>query len=121
MTRGRLKLDDREYHLQRIVCLTIVPSFEQVEYRLAPEVESTIVKQVEELGPNCRVSKFQWLIATAEPCGAITQDLGHQGIENVLVFSTLVGTDWKFWCKPQGEVDEWEFDGVAAFLQQQLG
>ena len=121
MAKGRVRLEGKEYHRRRVVCLTVVPSFEQTAYVMAPAVEAKVVKLVEGLGPNCRVSKFQWLVATDEPCGAISQDLGHEGVENVLVFSVLVGTDWTFCCKPRGKADEWEFDGVAAFLQQQLG
>ena len=56
--------------------------------------------------------------ASGETCGAAAQDLRHEGVGTVLVFSALVGTDWEFWCKPQGKADGWEFDGVAAFLQQ---
>jgi hypothetical protein len=67
---------------------------------------------------SLRTSLIEWQLVT---CGAIAQDLGHEGVENVLAFSTLVGTDWKLWCKPQSKADEWEFDGVAAFLQQHLG
>jgi hypothetical protein len=121
MAKARLHHGGNDYHRRRVVCLTIVPSFTQAEYHLAPAVEAKVVKLVDGLGSNCRISKFQWLVATEEPCGAITQDLGHEGIENVLVFSALIGTDWKFWCKPQGNTDVWEFDGVAAFLQQHLG
>jgi hypothetical protein len=121
MAETRLHHGGSEYHPRRVVCLTIVPSFQQPDYSIETEVETKVIKLVEGLGPNCRVSKFQWLVATDEPCGAITQDLGHEGVENVFVYSALIATDWKFWCKPQGRADEWEFDGVAAFLQQQLG
>jgi hypothetical protein len=110
-----------EYHPRRVVCIIIVPSYDQPTYKIEPTVEAKVAKLVAGLGPSCRVSKFHWLVATEEPCGAITQDLGHGGVQNVFVFSLLVGTDWKFWCKPQGKIDEREFDGVAAFLQQQLG
>ncbi len=120
MAEARFHHGGSEFHPHRVVCVTVVPSFDQTEYKLDAALEVKVVKLVEGLGPNCRVSKFQWLVATAEACGAITQDLGHEGVENVFVFSALVGTDWKFWCKPQGKADEWEFDGVAAFLQQHL-
>jgi len=121
MAEARLHHRGNEFHPRRVVCLTVVPSFAQTEYILDTAIETKVVKLVEGLGPNCRVSKFQWLVATGEACGAIVQDLGHEGVENVFVFSALVGADWTFWCKPKGKTDEWEFDGVAAFLQQQLG
>lgn len=69
----------------------------------------------------CQVSKFQWIVATDEPSGAIWQDLTHEGVQNVFVFSALVGMDWKFQCHPQCTDDEWEFDGLGAFLQRHVG
>ena len=117
MPEAKLRHGDNDYHPQRVVCVTVLPSYDQADYRLDAAVEAKVVKLLTGLGPNCRVSKFQWLVATAEACGAITQDLGHEGLENVLVFSALIGTDWKFWCKPECKADEWEFDGVAVFLQ----
>jgi len=118
MDQQRWHYQNAEYHRNRVVCLTVIPPYAQAEYALDPAVEAKVVKLLDSVGQNCRVSKFQWLIATDEACGAIVQDLGHEGVENVLVFSALVGSDWKFWCNPRGEADEWEFDGVAAFLQR---
>jgi len=110
-----------DYHRWRVVCITVVPPYDQADYKLDPVVETKAVRLVTGLGPSCRVTKFQWLVATDEPCGGIAQDLTHEGVENVFVFSALIGAGWKFWCMPHGKTDEWEFDGVAAFLQQQLG
>ena len=121
MAKTRLRRDGKEYHLRRVVCLTAVPSFEQIAYSLGPATEAKVVKFVGGLGPNCRISKFQWLVVTSESCETLALGLGEAGVKNVLVFSVLVGTDWRFWCTMQGKDDEWEFDGVAAFLQQQLG
>jgi hypothetical protein len=117
MGEARLHQGAGEYYTRRVVSLTVIPSFDQTGYILDPTVEAKLIKLVANLGPNCRVTKFHWLIATDEACGGIIQDLNHEGVENVLVFSALVGTDWKFWCKPHGETDNWEFDGVGVFLQ----
>lgn len=57
----------------------------------------------------------------AAPLARWGNELRLEGVKNVLVFSVLVGTDWTFCCKPRGKADEWEFDGVAAFLQHHLG
>ena len=84
-------------------------------------IVAKLVDLVSGIGPNCQVSKFQWIVATDEPSGAIWQDLTHEGVENVFVFSALVGTDWKFQCRPQCTDDEWEFDGLGAFLQRHVG
>jgi hypothetical protein len=113
----QLRHQGAEYYPRRVVCVTVVPPYDKAEYAIDPNVEAKVVRLVTGLGHNCRVSKFQWLVATNEPCGGISQDLGHEGVENVFVFSALIGTDWKFWCKPRCNADEEEFDGVAAFLQ----
>lgn len=118
MAEARRLPDGQAYHAQRVVCLTLVPSFGQSAYTLDPAVEARVVKLVRYLGPHCRVNKFQWLVATDEPCGGIAQDLDHEGVPNVLVFSVRIAMDWTFRCKPLCTADEWEFDGVAAFLQQ---
>jgi hypothetical protein len=120
MSANLLQHHGTSYHLRRVVCITVVPSYDQSQYIVEDHVETKVRRLIEGLGPNCRVSKFQWLIATDEPCGAILQDLSHEGVDNVLTFSMLIATDWKFWCKPRNETDEWEFDGLGAFLQQQL-
>ncbi len=116
-----LKYNGDAYLPRRIVCVTIVPAYGEAEYRLDPSIETKLITLLAGLGPTCRVSKLQWLVATVEPCDGISQDLVHEGVENVLVFSALVGADWKFCCCPKGLADDWEFDGVGAFLQQQLG
>jgi hypothetical protein len=108
------------YHPQRVVCVTIVPPYTKSEYEIDKAVEAKVVRLVNGLGENCRVCKFQWFVATDEPCGGITQDLGHEGVENVFVFSVLVGTDWQLWTKSQSVTDDWEFEGLAAFLQLHL-
>ena len=120
MSENLLQHRGASYHSRRVVCITVVPSYEQSQYVVEDHVETKVLRLIEGLGPNCRVSKFQWLIATDEPCGAILQDLSHEGVDNVLTFSMLIANDWKFWCRPSSETDEWEFDGLAAFLQQQL-
>jgi hypothetical protein len=116
-----LKHNDDAYLPRRIVCVTIVPAYGEAEYKLDPSIETKLITLLAALGPNCRVSKFQWLVATDEASGGISQDLVHEGVENVLVFSALVGTDWKFCCSPKGLADDWEFDGIGSFLQRQLG
>jgi hypothetical protein len=114
------ELEGFEYHRTRVVCVTLVPCYEEKEYKIDAAIETKVDRLVTSLGPNCRVSKFQWMVATQEPCGAIAQDLDHEGIQNVFVFAALIGTDWKFCCKPLNAIDEWEFDGLGAFLQQEL-
>jgi hypothetical protein len=95
----------------------VVPPYDQADYKLDSVVETKAVKLVTGLGPCCQVTKFHWLVATDEPCGGIAQDLTHEGVGNVLVISSLIGADWKFWCKRRGKTDEWAFDCLAAFLQ----
>jgi hypothetical protein len=120
MSENLLQYRGNGYHRRRVVCITVVPPYDQPQYAVEDRAEAKVIRLIDGLGPNCRVSKFQWLVATDEPCGAILQDLSHEGVDNVLVFSVLIANDWKFWCKPRNETDEWEFDGLAAFLQQQL-
>ena len=121
MTEGKLHYQGKEYYPRRVVCITVVPSYVQPEYAIDDAVEAKLIDLVSGMGPNCQVSKFQWLVATDEPSGAIWQDLTHEGVENVFVFSALVGSDWKFQCRPKCTDDEWEFDGLGAFLQKYVG
>jgi hypothetical protein len=112
---------NKKYHSRRVVCVTVVPPYNQALYAIDKGVEATVIELLQGLGPYCRVSKHQWLVATDEPCGGIRQELEHRGVENVFVFAVLLDSDWQFSCKPKSEIDEWEFDGIAAFLQQKLG
>ena len=121
MTEGKLYYQGKEYYPRRVVCITVVPSYVQPEYAIDDAVEAKLIDLVSGMGPNCQVSKFQWLVATDEPSGAIWQDLTHEGVENVFVFSAIVGSDWKFQCRPKCTDDEWEFDGLGAFLQKYVG
>jgi len=114
----RLQYGENTYEARRIICLTVILPYDQGEYDLDETIDAKVVKLIDGIGKNCRVSKFQWLVSTDEPCGAIVQDLSHEGVQNVFAFSALVGTDWRFQCRPQGETDASEFDGIAAFLQQ---
>lgn len=110
----------KEYYPRRVVCITLVPSYDQPLYSIDKVVEAKIIEMMQGLGPYCRVSKHQWLVATDEPTGGISQDLEHDGITNVFVFAMLIESQWRFSCKPNCEIDEWEFDGLAAFFQQKL-
>ncbi len=121
MADSTLQYQDKEYYPRRVVFITVVVSYSQSDYTIDDAIEVKLVDLVRSIGPNCRVSKFQWLVATDEPSGAIWQDLTHEGVENVFVLSAIVGSDWKFKCRPKCTDDEWEFDGLAAFLQRQIG
>ncbi len=120
MSENLLQYRGNCYHPRRVVCITVVPSYGQPEYAIDAQVEAKVIRLVGGVGPSCRVSRFQWFVATDEPCGAIQQDLAHEGIDNVFTFRLLLANDWRFWCKPRNETDEWEFDGLAAFLQKHL-
>ena len=50
-----------EYHPNRAVCVTIVPPYDQPDYAIDPAIETKVIRMMDGLGPNCRVSKFQWL------------------------------------------------------------
>lgn len=111
----------KEYHPRRVVCITVVPPYNQPLYAIDKGVEAKIIELLHGLGPYCRVSKHQWLVATDEPTGGIWQELEHSGMGNVLVFAMLLESGWRFSCKALSEIDEWEFDGIAAFFQRKLG
>jgi hypothetical protein len=121
MAEGKLYYQGKEYYPRRVVCITVVPSYNQPEYAIDDALEVKLIDLLSGIGPNCQVSKFQWLVATNEPSGAIWQDLTHEGVKNVFVLSAIVGSDWKFQCHPKCTDDEWEFDGLAAFLQRHIG
>jgi hypothetical protein len=110
----------KKVYPQRVVCITLVPAYNQPLYTIDKGVEAKVIELLTGLGPYCRVSKHQWLVATNEPCGGIWQELEHTNAGNVLVFAFLMESEWKFSCNPNSEIDEWEFDGLAAFFQQKL-
>lgn len=112
---------DKDYHLQRVVCVTVVPPYNQALYLIDKGVEAQIIELLHGLGPYCRITKHQWMVATDEPCENIWKQLDDGEAGNVLVFAMLIESNWQFCCKPMTEIDEWEFDGVGVFFQKHLG
>jgi hypothetical protein len=105
------------YSPRRAVCITAIPLHDQDRYSIDEKVERKLLTIIHDLGPNCRIGKFQWLVASNEPCGGIKQELVHGGVDNVLVFGLLIDPDFNLCCLPTTERDAKEFDGIAAFFQ----
>ena len=112
-----IKYGGHKFRGFRAVCITLVPPAAQTIYEIDSALEQSVSRFVQHLGPSCRISKFQWIVRTDAPSAAIWQDLHGTTSCNLLIFAFLPDVDFKFSTSPESALDEWDWDGVAAFLQ----
>lgn len=112
-----VQLAGKKYWHQRVVCITVMPRYNQPLYVIDKGLEARIIEVCHALGTYCRVSKHQWFVKTDEPC-ALLENLLEDKTDNLLVYSMLLATDWEFTCRFGSQLDEWEFGGLGAFLQE---
>jgi len=117
MNENTIEYDGRTYRPFRSVCIAIIPPTDTQTVVVDPNVEESINRIVTQLGPGCRINRLQWIVKSDEPCAAIWQDIYGVTDCNLLVFAFLADADFKFSCKPQSALDEWDYDGIAAFFQ----
>jgi len=67
MADGKLQYQSREYYPRRVVFITVVPSYNQQAYAIGDAIVAKLVDLVSGIGPNCQVSKFQWIVPRTSP------------------------------------------------------
>ncbi|ADB15405.1 hypothetical protein Psta_0719 [Pirellula staleyi DSM 6068] len=114
------------FYPQRIVLIQIEPPHPPRGTPLSKAVGKTgmiapVESLVKLLGKHCRLSDYQWLVATNEPTQAIHQELVHAGLDNVLVMAMQIEIQWRCSCLDQSPMDQRMFGGVAHFFEELRG